>query len=142
MLVARRRQLTASSMAAGELSLRPCFPLSSSREARSLECDAEGESCPVGVVVPGDVMTEEGDVRALLALVPGLVHCWVVEVGEAVLLPLLLSLLRTSWIQCRVASTAAPTVKAMTVVSDSPWGDILQSHTAQPLAQSCWKIRL
>ena len=55
--------------------------------------------------------------------------------GEAVLL-LLLSLLRKSCIQCRVASTAAPTVKAMTVVSDKLCGDILQEFMLSVTAKN------
>ena len=130
MLVAVSRQLTACSMAAGELSLRPCLPLSRSSWARSLLFVAGGESRPVGVVAPGEVITEEGEAMAVAVVVvlpPGEAQGWEVDVGEAVLL-LLLSLLRKSCIQCRVASTAAPTVKAMTVVSDKLCGDILQRY--------------
>lgn len=114
------RELTACSMAAGELSLRPCFPFSRRRRARSLPAVAGGESRPVGVVAPGEVITEEGEAMAVAVVVvlpPGEAHGWEVDVGDAVLL-LLLSLLRKSCIQCSVARFAAPTVKAMTVVSD------------------------
>ena len=116
----------ACSMAAGELSLRPCFPFSNSSSARSLVLAAEGESCPVGVVAPGEVIAEDGDVRAVEGFPPGEGHGWELDVGEAVLL-LPPSRCLKSWTQWRVASTAAPTVNAMTVVSDRLWGDILQA---------------
>ena len=128
MLIAVSRELTACSMAVGELSLRPCLPLSKRSWARSLLFVGGGESCPVGVVAPGEVIAEEGEAMAVAVVVvlpPGEAQGWEVDVGEAVLL-VLLSLLRKSCIQCRVASTAAPTVKAMTVVSDKLCGDILQ----------------
>lgn len=116
-------------MAAGEFSQRPCFPFNSSRVDLSLPDGGGGDSGAGGVLAPGDVMTEAGEASAADSFPPGEGHTWEVDVGEAVLLEPVLSLPRRSWSQWRVAITAAPTVKAMMVVSDRLWVDILQSSS-------------
>lgn len=137
---ASNREVTACSMAAGELSLRPCFPLSSRSRDLSLLLPAGGDSGAVGVVAPGEVMAEEGEAIAAASFPPGDGQTWELEVGEAVLLALLLSLLRRSWSQWSVAKTAAPTVKAMMDVSDRLCGDILQAQADSVRLELLWMV--
>lgn len=127
-----RIALQASSTAAGGLSLRPCLPFSSSKDARSGAVFADVASRSDGEVAPEDWAADEG--ATVAALDPGGDH----GLGEVA--PLRPDLARTSCSHCRSARVAAPTVKATTLVSHWPCGIILpwQNGRRQHLRSDGW----